>query len=141
MTVMVDIPKNKKLILFDGVCNLCNNSVQYVIKHDKKNQFMFTALQSDVGKEIIEAYNIDTKKTDSILLYSPEKDIDYKSTAALKIASKLGLPINLMGVFFIIPPFIRNWVYDFIAKNRYKWYGKKDACMIPTPELKSRFLE
>ena len=138
---MVDIPKNKKLILFDGVCNLCNNSVQYVIKHDKKNQFMFTALQSDVGKEIIEAYNIDTKKTDSILLYSPEKGIDYKSTAALKIASKLGLPINLMGVFFIIPPFIRNWVYDFIAKNRYKWYGKKDACMIPTPELKSRFLE
>ena len=141
MTVMVDIPKNKKLILFDGVCNLCNNSVQYVIKHDKKNQFMFTALQSDVGKKIIEAYNIDTKKTDSILLYSPEKGIDYKSTAALKIASKLGLPINLMGVFFIIPPFIRNWVYDFIAKNRYKWYGKKDACMIPTPELKSRFLE
>ena len=138
---MVDIPKNKKLILFDGVCNLCNNSVQYVIKHDKKNQFMFTALQSDVGKKIIEAYNIDTKKTDSILLYSPEKGIDYKSTAALKIASKLGLPINLMGVFFIIPPFIRNWVYDFIAKNRYKWYGKKDACMIPTPELKSRFLE
>ena len=138
---MVDIPKNKKLILFDGVCNLCNNSVQYVIKHDKKNQFMFTALQSDVGKKIIEAYNIDTKKTDSILLYSPEKGIDYKSTAALKIASKLGLPINLMGVFFIIPPFIRNWVYDFIAKNRYKWYGKQAACMMPTPELKSKFLD
>lgn len=135
------IPKGKKLILFDGVCNLCNSSVQYVIKHDKKNQFMFSALQSEAGKTIIESYNIDTKKTDSILLYTPEKGIDYKSTAALKIASQLGFPQNLMNVFFIIPPFIRNWVYDFIAKNRYKWYGKQEACMIPTPELKSRFLE
>ncbi|MFD1161850.1 MULTISPECIES: thiol-disulfide oxidoreductase DCC family protein [Hwangdonia] len=135
------LPKDKKLILFDGVCNLCNNSVQYVIKHDKNNQFMFTALQSDVGKAVIEAYNIDTKKTDSILLYTPEKGIDYKSTAALKIASKLGFPINTISVFFIVPTFIRNWAYDYIAKNRYKWYGKKEACMIPTPELKSKFLE
>ena len=138
---MVDIPKNKKLILFDGVCNLCNNSVQYVIKHDKKHLFMFAALQSDVGKQVIETYNIDTKKIDSILLYDSEKGIDYKSTAALKIAKKIGFPQNLMVVFFIIPPFIRNWVYDYIAKNRYKWYGKKEACMIPTPELKSRFLK
>lgn len=136
-----ELPKNKKLILFDGVCNLCNDSVQYVIKHDKSNIFMFTALQSDVGKQVIEKYNIDTLETDSILLYNPEKGIDYKSTAALKIAAKLGFPRSLMGVFFVIPPFIRNWVYDYIAKNRYKWYGKKEACMIPTPELKSKFLE
>ncbi|MCF7569463.1 DUF393 domain-containing protein [Sabulilitoribacter arenilitoris] len=134
------IPRDKKVILFDGVCNLCNSSVQYVIKHDKQNQFMFTALQSNAGKEIVETYNIDTKKIDSILLYTPDKGIDYKSTAALKIASQLGFPQNLMGMFFVIPPFIRNWVYDYIAKNRYKWYGKKDACMIPTPELKNRFL-
>lgn len=138
---MVDIPKNKKLVLFDGICNLCNSSVQFIIKHDKQNQFMFAALQSDAGKAIIKTYNIDTKKTDSILLYSPEKGIDYKSTAALKIALKLGFPQNLMCMFFIVPPFIRNWVYDFIAKNRYKWYGKKEACMIPSPELKNRFLE
>ncbi len=140
-TAMINIPKNKSLILFDGVCNLCNNSVQYVIKHDKNNRFLFAALQSDTGKEIIEKFNIDTAKTDSILLYSPEKGIAHKSTAALKIASKLGFPRNLMVVFFIVPTFIRNWVYDFIAKNRYKWYGKKEACMIPTPELKSRFLD
>ncbi len=140
MTTMINIPKDKNLILFDGVCNLCNSSVQYVIKHDKNNQFLFTALQSDTGKEIIEKFNIDTAKTDSVLLYVPEKGIDYKSSAALKIASKLGFPRNLMSVFFIVPSFIRNWVYDFIAKNRYKWYGKKDACMIPTPELKSKFL-
>lgn len=138
---MIHLNKRNKLILFDGVCNLCNNSVRYVIKHDKKNLFMFTALQSETGKIIIEEFNIDTKKTDSILLYTPEKGIDYKSTAALKIAFQLGFPQNLMGIFFIIPPFIRNWVYDYIAKNRYKWYGKKDACMIPTPELKSKFLE
>ncbi|MFL1012728.1 thiol-disulfide oxidoreductase DCC family protein [Flavisericum labens] len=141
MTVMVNLPKNKKLILFDGVCNLCTGSVQYVIKQDKNNLFMFAALQSDIGKIIIEKFKIDTSKTDSILLYSPEKGIEHKSTAALKIASKLRFPINLMVVFFIIPTFIRNGVYDYIAKNRYKWYGKKDACMIPTPELKSKFLQ
>ena len=135
------LPKHKKLILFDGVCNLCNSSVQYVIKHDKKNVFMFTALQSDIGKDLIKRFNIDTEKTDSILLYSPENSMASKSTAALKIAKHLGFPQSLMSVFFIIPPFIRNWVYDYIAKNRYKWYGKKEACMVPTPELKSRFLE
>lgn len=134
------LPKNKKLILFDGVCNLCNSSVQYVIKHDKKNLFMFTAMQSEIGKQIIKAFNIDTAKTDSILLFTPGKGIQFKSSAALKIAKHLGFPQNLMSVFFIIPPFIRNWVYDYIAKNRYKWYGKKDACIIPTAELKSRFL-
>jgi predicted DCC family thiol-disulfide oxidoreductase YuxK len=101
---------------------------------------MFTALQSETGQKIINTHKIDTSKTDSILLYSPENGIVSKSTAALKIASKLGFPINLMTIFFILPPFIRNWVYDYIAKNRYKWYGKKDACMIPTPELKSKFL-
>ena len=102
---------------------------------------MFTALQSDIGKQLIEAHNIDISKIDSILLYTPNKGITYKSTAALKVAKLLGFPQNLMNVFFIIPSFIRDWVYDYIAKNRYKWYGKKDACMIPTPELKSKFLE
>lgn len=138
---MIALPDHKKLILFDGVCNLCNSSVQYVIKHDKNNVFLFAALQSDIGQQIIEAYKIDTNKVDSILLYTPEKGVDYKSTAALKIASQLGFPQNLMTAFFIIPPFIRNWVYDYIAKNRYKWYGKKESCWIPTPELKSKFLE
>jgi len=138
---MINLPKDKKLILFDGVCNLCNTSVQYVIKHDKNNVFMFAALQSDIGQQLIEDYKIDTGKVDSILLYTPEKGVDYKSTAALKIAAQLGFPQNLMTVFFIIPPFIRNWVYDYIAKNRYKWYGKKESCWIPTPELKSKFLD
>ncbi len=137
---MIHLPKHKKLILFDGVCNLCDASVQYIIKHDKNDVFRYTALQSEIGQEIIKKFNIDTTKTDSILLYSEENGISYKSTAALKIASKLGFPRNLMAAFLIVPTFIRNWVYDYIAKNRYKWYGKKNECMIPTPELKSKFL-
>jgi len=138
--VINELLKQKELILFDGVCNLCNSSINYVIRHDKGKVFMFAPLQSDAGKEIIETYNLDTSKTDSILLYSEGKGLKIKSSAAIAIASKLGVPRNLLSVFYIVPPFIRNWVYDYIAKNRYKWYGKKDACMIPTPELQERFL-
>ena len=136
----LNLGKNQKLILFDGVCNLCDASVQYVIKHDKNDRFRYAALQSEVGQQILKKYNIDRSKMDSILLYTPDKGITYKSTAALQIASQLGFPRNLMSVFLIVPAVIRNWVYDYIAKNRYKWYGKKEECMIPTPELKSKFL-
>lgn len=135
------VQKDKKLILFDGICNLCNSSVLYVIKRDKKNRFLFAPLQSETGKQIIEAFSIDTSQLDSIILFTPEKGIHYKSTAALKIASQLPFPTKVLAIFLIVPNFIRNWVYDFIARNRYKWYGKKESCMIPTPELKSRFLD
>lgn len=140
---MIDLKrilKHKQLILFDGVCNLCNSSINYVIKHDKRDVFMFAPLQSVVGNEIIQKFNLNTSETDSILLYSEVKGLKIKSSAALAIASKLGFPRNLMTIFYIIPPFIRNWVYDYIAKNRYKWYGKKHACMTPTPELKKKFI-
>lgn len=138
---MLDIPKDKKLIIFDGVCNLCIASVQYVIKYDKKNNFLFTALQSNTGLALIKKHTIDTTKIDSLLLYSETDGISSKSTAALKIAYNLGFPNSLMAVFFIIPRFIRDWVYDYIAKNRYQWFGKKQSCMMPTPELKRKFLE
>ena len=135
------VPTDKQLILFDGVCNLCNSSVLYVIKRDKKDKFLFAPLQSDIGKTIINKFQIDTDDTDSILLYNPKNEsLSYKSSAALHVAKQLGFPINILSVFLIIPTFISNWVYDYIAKNRYKWYGKKDACMIPTPELKSKFI-
>lgn len=136
----LNIPIHNQLILFDGVCNLCNNSVQFVIKRDKKNTYLFAPLQSTIGQQIIQEFDIDTAKTDSILLYNNGK-LYSKSTAALQVAMKLGFPVNLLGIFLIVPAFIRNWVYDFIAKNRYKWYGKKAACMIPTPELKAKFLD
>jgi len=138
---MIELEGNKQLILFDGVCNLCNSSVQFVIKHDKKNRFLFAPLQGEVGRQIIELYKIDTSKVDSIILYIPEKGTFSKSTAALKTTSKLGFPINLASIFLIVPAFIRNWVYDFIAKHRYKWFGRKESCMIPSPELKNRFLD
>jgi len=139
--VIASIPKSKQLILFDGVCNLCNSSVLYVIKNDTKNQFLFAPLQSEIGQEIINAFNIDVLQTDSILLFDPKAHRIYsKSTAALRIAKQLKFPNMLMSIFFIIPTGIRNWVYDYIARNRYKWFGKKEACMIPTPELKARFM-
>jgi predicted DCC family thiol-disulfide oxidoreductase YuxK len=137
---MKQLPKHKQLILFDGVCNLCNASVTFVIKHDTDNVFIFAPLQGEAGKVIINKYNLDTSKTDSILLYSEEKGLKIKSSAAIAIASKLGFPRNLATLFYMIPPFMRNWVYDFIAKHRYQWYGKKETCMIPSPELQEKFL-
>jgi len=137
---MIKLPENKQLIFFDGICNLCNTSVNYIIKHDKKDVFRFAALQSEIGQQIVKEFNIDILKIDSILLYSEKNGICYKSTVALKIAKHLGFPLNMLVVFFIVPPCIRNWVYDYIAKNRYKWYGKREECMIPTPELQEKFL-
>lgn len=127
------------IILFDGVCNLCNSSVNFVIRHDSKNKFKFAALQSDTGNELVQKYEIDPRETDSIILIQG-KNHYIKSSAALRIAKDLSGVYPLLFVFMIIPPFIRNWVYDYIAKNRYKWYGKMDNCMIPTKELKDKFL-
>jgi len=129
----------KKIILFDGVCNLCNSSVTFVIQRDKKDLFRFAALQEPAGQKLIEKHQIDISKTDSIILIDGDKAY-VKSTAALKVARHLGGAYPLLYGFMIVPNFIRNWVYDYVAKNRYKWYGKKESCMIPTPELKSKFL-
>lgn len=138
---MINIPDNKQLILFDGVCNLCNGSVQFIIRNDKKHTFLFAPLQGNTAKEIINTYNIDTSITDSILLYSKKYGLSTKSTAALKISRQLRMPVNFLVVFFVIPKFIRNWIYDLIARNRYDWFGRKNECMIPTKELRSKFLE
>ena len=136
-----NLPKDKKIILFDGVCNLCNDSVLKVIKNDKNNVFMFTSLQSNFGQEIIKHIGIDISKVDSIILYEPNVSYTIKSTAALKIINEFGGLWSLMQFFWIFPESIRNIVYNYIAKNRYKWFGKKESCMISTPELKARFLE
>lgn len=138
---MLNLPENKKIILFDGVCNLCDNAVQYVIKHDKKDVFRFVALQSDLGKKILNYLNVDTSKMDSIILYEPGIAYFYKSDAALEIVKDLNVFLKWSIIFKIIPSSLRNPIYDYVARNRYKWYGKKDACMIPTPELKAKFLE
>ncbi|KOS05204.1 thiol-disulfide oxidoreductase [Flavobacterium akiainvivens] len=137
---MENLPKDKKIILFDGVCNLCDNTVQFIIKHDKNDDFRFVALQSELGQEIIKHIGVDVSKTDSIILYEPGKAYYYKAEAALNIATGLGGIYSLLGAFKILPKWLSNKVYDYVARNRYKWYGKKDACMIPTPELKAKFL-
>ena len=138
---MIDLPKNKKIILFDGICNLCNSAVTIVIKQDKKNTFLFAAIQSKKGKEIIDYLEIDIVKIDAIILYEPGVSYEVKSTAALKIMNDFGQFWQLTKLLWIFPKGLRNLVYDFIAKNRYKWFGKKEACMIPTNDLKSKFLD
>ncbi|UPT72372.1 MAG: DCC1-like thiol-disulfide oxidoreductase family protein [Flavobacterium sp. JAD_PAG50586_2] len=137
---MSDLPKDKKIILFDGVCNLCDSAVKFVIKRDKKDIFRFVPLQSDLGQKIIKHIGVDTKN-DSMIVYEPNIAYYYKSQAALKIAKYIGGIYGLLEIFSIFPKGLSDTVYDFAAKNRYQWFGKKDSCMIPTLELKSKFLE
>lgn len=129
----------KKIILFDGVCNLCESSVQIILRNDKNDVFRFVALQSPLGQEIIQYLGIANRNIDSIVLYIPKKAYYYKSDAVLEIAKDLPR-FFWMRIFRILPTFLRDKIYDYIAKNRYRWYGKKDACMIPTPEIKAKFL-
>lgn len=131
--------KQYSIILFDGICNLCNSSVQFVLKHDHKNQFMFASLQSTEGQNLLKQFQLPQQDFNSFILIENEK-VYLKSTAALMVARQLKGAVKLLYGFIIVPPFIRNAVYNFIAKNRYKWFGKKESCMIPTPELKARFL-
>jgi len=137
----MDIPKNKKIILFDGICNLCNDVVLKVIKYDKKNIFLFSSLQSKIGKEITDHLGIEISKIDSIILYEPGVSYDIKSTAALKIIQDFKGIWSLTYILFLFPEGFRNLIYDYIAKNRYKWFGKKEKCMIPSSELKEKFLD
>ncbi len=138
---MDNLPKDKKIILFDGLCNLCDTSVQYVIKHDKKDSFRFVALQSDLGHKIIKHIGIDITKTDSVILYEPGIAYYFKAQAAIRIAEEIGGIYSFLTIFSILPNAILNYIYDYIAKNRYKWYGKKETCLIPTEEQKVKFLE
>ena len=137
---MLHLPQNKKIILFDGVCNLCDAAVQFVIKHDKKDVFRFVPLQSELGQQILKHIGINPSNIDSIILYQPGIAYYYKSAAALEIARSLGGFFNFGTIFKIIPTGIRNQLYDYIAKNRYKWYGKKESCMLPSAENKLKFL-
>jgi len=135
------IPNNKKIILFDGVCNLCNDSVQLIIERDKNDVFRFASLQSEVGQKLTTERGIDQEAMDSIILIEPGIAYYEKSTAALEISKHLSGGYSLLRYFSFLPEGFRNGVYDIIAKNRYKWFGKKDECMIPTPELKAKFLD
>lgn len=127
------------VVLFDGVCNLCNSSVQFLIRNDKQKKFRFASLQSDFGQEILRKFNLPQTDFNSFVLFEGEK-VYLRSSAALRIAYYLGGFWYIFQIFWIVPPFFRNAIYNFIAKNRYKWFGKKTECMIPSPELRERFL-
>ena len=128
------------VILFDGLCNLCEGSVQFVLRHDKKKQFVFASLQSRVAEKLLLPFTENLAKPDSFLLLE-NGHMYTRSTAALRVCRRLNGFFPLLYGFIIIPRFIRDAVYKLIAANRYKWFGKKEACWIPTPELSARFLD
>jgi len=131
---------SKKIVLFDGICNLCSSSVQFIIKHDKKNQFLFGSLQGDAGHAYLKKFKLPADQFNSFMLVENEK-LYTKSAAALRMLKHVGNGWQLLYAFMIVPAFVRDGIYNWIAKNRYKWFGKKDACWVPTPALKARFLD
>ncbi len=130
---------DQPIVLFDGVCNLCNGAVQFIIRHDKNEKFLFASLQSEIGKKILSSNNLSRDDLKTFLLIEDDK-VYTKSTAALRVIKQLNGVISILYTFNVIPKFIRDSIYDLVARNRYNWFGKKDECMIPTPQLKARFL-
>lgn len=131
--------RDYKLILFDGVCNLCNGFVQFIIKRDPRGNFRFAPLQSTSGKSYMEAFGLDDEKFDSVIYFSGNRFYE-KSAAVLHILRDIRRGWQLMYLFIVLPRFFRDIMYDLVAKNRYKIFGRRDACMIPSQEIKSRFL-
>lgn len=128
------------LILFDGVCNLCSGAVQFVIRRDPKARFRFAALQSAAGREALARAGVSGGLPDSIVLLHRGR-VRVKSAAALAIARGLRLPWPLLGAFWLVPYPLRDLVYDWIARNRYRWFGRTEQCWVPTPELRARFVD
>lgn len=127
------------VLLFDGVCNLCNASVQWVLLRDKKGIFRFAALQSDVGQSLLGQYNLDAQNFDTVVLVDHDR-VYQRSDVPLEIVRRLGGLWQLLYIFKIIPRPIRDFVYNWIAGNRYRWFGRQETCMLPKPEWKDRFL-
>lgn len=126
------------VVLFDGVCNYCNSWVNFAIRNDREARLRFATLQSARGQELKAKYGV-APRADSVILIDNEKAYTY-SNAALRIAKYLRWPAKAIYALLIVPAFIREPVYKWIARNRYKWFGKKEECMVPSPEIKSRFL-
>lgn len=131
---------DKSVVLFDGVCNLCNSSVNFIMDRDPRFHFYFASLQSEVGQELLEERGWEGASLDSILLVEGKK-VYQRSTAALRIARRMGGAWPLLYGFIIIPAFLRDIVYKWIARNRYRWFGKRDTCRLPTPREREHFLE
>jgi predicted DCC family thiol-disulfide oxidoreductase YuxK len=130
---------DSSIILFDGMCNFCNSSINFIIKHDKKNHFRFAPLQSEAGKQLLNQLNLIDSNSDTIILIENNK-LYKRSDAVLRIAKHLDRAYFLLFGFLIIPRFLRDGVHKYISLNRYKWFGKNDICIIPTPELRRKFI-
>lgn len=130
---------DSKIILFDGVCNFCNYWVNFIIDRDKQNVFKFAALQSEKGAELLNKFNLPKGDFDSFILIVDNK-VFKKSSAAFEIAKHLNGWLKILIPFSILPHTLTDHIYDLVAKNRYKFFGKKDSCRIPTKEEKSKFL-
>ena len=135
----LDKPSHPTL-LFDGVCNLCNGSVQAVIRLDKEQRFRFASLQSDFGQRMVDQYGLDSNDIDSVILIDT-LGAHVKSDAVIRVFYHLGGGYGLLSSLRFFPRFLRDSIYDWIARNRYRWFGRRDECMIPTPELKDLFLD
>lgn len=127
------------IILFDGVCNFCNGSVNFIIERDKENYFKFAPLQSEIGQKLLGEHGIDRNVTDSVVLIEDGKAY-VRTTAALRIAKRLSGAWRYFYGFIVVPSFVRDVFYKLFAKYRYKMFGKQEACMMPTPEIRERFL-
>lgn len=128
------------LVLYDGHCYLCDSTVKFILKYDSSRKIKFASLQSSIGKQILENYKLDSTIIDSIV-YLKKSKIFIKSNAALWLALELKFPMNLLAGLIIFPLPLRNFVYDLIAKNRYKWMGKSESCLLPQNEFKNRFID
>jgi predicted DCC family thiol-disulfide oxidoreductase YuxK len=127
------------VILFDGVCNLCNGAINFVLRHDRKWKFRFASLQSQAGQQLLAAYGLDARELNSFFLVEKGK-VYKKSAAALRVMNHFAWYWKELQILRIVPYFLRDAIYDFVADNRYKWFGKRQDCMVPTPELQNRFL-
>ena len=136
----VEPVNNHHLVLFDGVCNLCSASVRFIIKRDPEKIFRFASLQSAAGQRLLERFHIHPTELNTIVLVNGDQCYQ-RSNAALEIARKLSGGWPLLYLFKIIPAFLRDWIYNLISRNRYRLFGKQQACWIPTPELASRFID
>jgi len=131
--------ESKYLLLFDGVCNLCNGAVNFVIDRDKRQRIVFASLQSELGQQILKQHQLPAQDFKSMVLVRQNK-VFLKSNAVLEIAKELSGAWKLLYVFKIVPRFLRDWIYEIISTNRYKWFGRKDQCRVPTADIKNRFV-
>lgn len=131
--------KKNPVILFDGICNLCSSSVKFILRHDKREQFLFSSLQSDASKKLLLQYNVKKITMDSIVLIEEGK-VYHKSAAITRICQKLDWPWRAFSAAKYLPTILMDKVYDMVAKSRYKWFGQKDTCLLMIPKYKNRFI-